>query len=135
VAADYGLSESCVFTGIRSDIPELMALMDVFALPSHRESFPRSPMEASALGVPCVVTNIPGCRETVEEGKNGLLVAVGDGQALATAILQILNDGNLAAAMAQQGRQLALERFDEQLVFERVKAEYARLLQAKGLLG
>jgi glycosyltransferase involved in cell wall biosynthesis len=133
VAQAYGVAEACIFVGMRQDMPELYALMDVFVLPSHRESFPRSPMEASAMGVPCIATDIPGCRETVEQGRNGLLVPVGDVQALAAAIVTLLNEQDIARRMGQEGRRLALEHFDERLVFEKIKAEYARLLQEKGL--
>jgi glycosyltransferase involved in cell wall biosynthesis len=132
-AAEQGVADRCVFAGMRDDMPELYALMDVFVLPTHRESFPRSPMEASAMGVPCVVTDIPGCREVVEDGRNGRLVPVGDVPALAVAILDLLTDRDKARRMGEAGRRLALERFDEELVFGRVKAEYARLLKEKGL--
>jgi glycosyltransferase involved in cell wall biosynthesis len=118
---------------MRHDMPELYALMDLFVLPSRRESFPRSPMEASAMGVPSIVTDIPGCREVVEHGRNGLLVPLGDVDALVRAILGLLSDPERAKRMGQEGRRIALERFDERLVFEKVKAEYARLLRQKGL--
>jgi glycosyltransferase involved in cell wall biosynthesis len=133
IAHEYGVADACTFAGMRHDMPELYALMHVFALPSHRESFPRSPMEASAMGVPCVVTDIPGCRETVEHGRNGFLVPLGDVQALAGAVLDLLTDRPRAHRMGTEGRRIALERFDERLVFEKVKAEYARLLREKGL--
>ncbi|MCL4872099.1 MAG: glycosyltransferase family 4 protein [Anaerolineae bacterium] len=133
VAADYGLADTCIFSGMRQDMPELYALMDVFVLPSHREGFPRSPMEASAMGVPCVVTDIRGCREAVIHGRNGYLTPLGDIDALAAAILDLLADKDKARQMGQNGRQMAEELFDEQLVFARVKAEYTRLLQARGM--
>jgi glycosyltransferase involved in cell wall biosynthesis len=132
VAANYGVSDICICTGIRQDMPELYALMNVLVLPSHREGFPRSPMEASAMGVPCIVTDIRGCREAVENGRNGLLVPVGDVQALADAIIELLTDKEKAQRMGAEGRRLALERFDERQVFEKVKSEYARLLREKG---
>jgi glycosyltransferase involved in cell wall biosynthesis len=132
-ARDYGVAEACIFTGMRQDMPELYALMNVFVLPSHRESFPRSPMEASAMGVPCVVTDVPGCRETVEHGRNGLLVPLGDVHALAEAIIELLTDGEKAQLMGKEGRRMALERFDERQVFDKVRTEYARLLLHKGL--
>jgi len=133
MAKAYGLAQSCIFTGTRHDMPELYALMDLFVLPSHRESFPRSPMEASAMGVPCIVTDIPGCREVVEHGQNGWLVPPNDVPALAEAIVKLLTDRAQARQMSETGRKIAHERFDEQLVFARAKAEYTRLLQAKGL--
>ena len=134
IARRYGVASVCIFTGFRQDVAELHALMDVFVLPSHRESFPRSPMEASAMGVPCIVTDIPGCREVVEPGRNGLLVPLGDVQALADAIVELLTDREKAQRMGQEGRRIALERFDERLVFEKVETEYARLLQEKGMV-
>lgn len=131
-AREYGIADICHFLGMRQDMPELYALMDVFVLPSHREGFPRTPMEASAMKVPCVVTNIRGCHEAVEHGRNGLLVPLGDVQALADAIIELLTDREEARRMGEEGRRMALERFDERLVFEKVKAEYARLLKEKG---
>jgi glycosyltransferase involved in cell wall biosynthesis len=133
IAEQYGIADICVFTGMRQDMPELYALMDVFVLPSHREGFPRSPMEASAMKVPCVVTDIRGCREAVEHDRNGLLVPLGDSQALANGIVGLLTDKEKAQQMGEEGRRMALERFDERLVFEKVKAEYARLLEEKGI--
>ncbi|MCI0396034.1 MAG: glycosyltransferase family 4 protein [Chloroflexi bacterium] len=132
-AGEYGIADISVFTGMRHDMPELYSLMDVFVLPSYREAFPRSVMEASAMSVPAVVTNVRGCRTAVEQGRNGLIVPLGDVPALAEAILYLLNHPEEAARMGQEGRSIALKRFDEQIVFEIVKAEYHRLLQEKGL--
>jgi glycosyltransferase involved in cell wall biosynthesis len=128
------VGDAFTFTGMRQDMPELYALMDLFVLPSHREGFPRAPMEASAMGVPCVVTDIRGCREAVEQNQNGLRVPLGDVSALAQAMLAILTNPHQAQQMGQVGRQMAEKRFDEQLVFTKVKAEYARLLEEKNIV-
>ena len=133
MARDAGLQHACVFAGVRQDMPEMYAAMDVFVLPSHREGFPRAPMEASAMRVPCVVTDVRGCRQTVSQGRNGLVVPLGDVAALAQAILRLLTDPDLARRMGEEGRRRALREFDERRVFEDVLAEYARLLEAKGL--
>lgn len=127
------LHERCIFLGLRQDMPELYATMDIFVLPSHREGFPRAPMEASAMKVPTIVTNIRGCREVVEHGRNGLLVPVQNVEALAQAIVELLSDTQKAEGMRDECRRIALERFDERRVFEVVRAEYRRLLQAKNL--
>jgi glycosyltransferase involved in cell wall biosynthesis len=132
-ASEYGVADICIFTGMREDTPELYPLMDVFVLPSHREGFPRSPMEASAMGVPSVVTDIRGCREVIEHNRNGLRVPVEDVQSLANAITGLLTDRETARRMGAEGRRMALECFDEQLIFARVKSEYARLLCEKRL--
>lgn len=133
VVHDYRLEANCLFTGQRDDTPELFALMDVFVLPSHREGLPRAPMEASAMGVPCVVTDVRGCREVVAHEQNGLIVPLQDVAALAQAIIRLLEDKPLAQRLGETGRRIAAERFDERLVFAKVKGEYVRLLREKGL--
>lgn len=133
VVHQYDLEASCVFTGQRDDMPDLYALMDVFVLPSHREGLPRAPMEASAMQVPCVVTDVRGCREVVFEEENGLLVPLQNVPALGRAIIRLLQDRELAERLGKRGREIAEERFDEQLVFAKVKSMYAHLLQKKGL--
>jgi glycosyltransferase involved in cell wall biosynthesis len=132
-ADEYGVGDCCTFTGMRHDLPELYSAMDAFVLPSHREGFPRTPMEASAMGVPCVVTDIRGCREAVEHGGNGLLVPLGDVEELALALIKVLSDSDLAGELGRGGRRIAKERFDERRVFETVRTEYERLLHEKGL--
>lgn len=133
LANEYGIGDTCIFTGLRLDMPALYQLMDVFVLPSHREGFPRAPMEASAMGIPCVVTDIRGCREVVANGQNGFLVPLGDSQRLGEAVVDLLTDPAKARRMGNEGRRLAFEQFDERKVFAKVKEEYLRLLQVKKL--
>ena len=77
------------FLGMRDDVDRLYAAMDIFVLPSHREGFPRSAMEAAATGLPVVATDIRGCRQVVADGVTGLLVPVEDPEALRAAITAI----------------------------------------------
>lgn len=128
IADRFGLADHCRFTGLRHDMPEMYALMDLLVLPSYREGFPRAPMEASAMGVPCVVTDIRGCRETVEHEVNGVLYPSGDARALADAIIDLLANADRRRTLGLAGKRLARERFDERRVFARVLAEYDRLL-------
>jgi len=129
VARLYGVAANCRFVGMRNDMPELYALMDVLVLPSYREGFPRAPMEASAMGIPAVVTDIRGCREAVDHGENGLLFPIGDPDALARFLIELLGDDERRAQMGVKGRRIAEDRFDEQKVFDRVLGEYERLLR------
>lgn len=133
LARTYGIEKSTVFTGLRQDIPELLAAMDVFVLPSHREGFPRAPMEAAAMSLPVVTTDIRGCRETVVHGETGLLVPVRSADALTQALALLLEDEPRRRAFGKAGRALALARFDQRRVFEKVATTYARLLHARGL--
>ena len=106
--------------------------MNVLVLPSLFEGVPRVVMEASAMGVPCVVSDVKGNREAVTQDGNGLLVPFGDVPALVSAITRILSDPATAERMSIGARRMAAERFDERIVFKKVKAEYARLLQERG---
>lgn len=127
-ARAYGVDDMCTFTGWRDDLPVLYAAMDVFVLPSHREGFPRTPMEASAMGIPVIATDIRGCREAVQDGVNGLLVAMKSPRALAAALDRLLGDAALRARLSDGGRAMARERFDERRIFAHVERTYERLL-------
>jgi glycosyltransferase involved in cell wall biosynthesis len=85
------------------------------------------PMEAAATGVPVVATDVRGCRDTVIEGETGHLVPVRDPNALAAAIIDVLQDEGRRSAMGARSRALAEERFDQRLVFQRVADAYAAL--------
>lgn len=133
LAAELGVADLCRFLGRRDDMPEVYSIMDIFVLPSYREGFPRSAMEAAAMQVPAIVTEIRGCVETVEPGRNGVRVPRADAPALAAAIADLLADGATARAMGRAGRELALERFDERRIFTTVIGVYHELLERKGL--
>ena len=134
VAADYGIADRCVFLGQRrnGELPPLYKRMNVLVLPSLFEGVPRVVMEAAAMGVPCVVTDVKGNREAVTHDRNGLLVPFGDVPALVSAIMRILTEPATAQRMSVEARRIAAGRFDERLVFEKVKAEYRSLLGKKG---
>ncbi|MDH4309805.1 MAG: GNAT family N-acetyltransferase, partial [Acidimicrobiia bacterium] len=121
-----------ILTGMRTDVERLYPAMDIFVLPSHREGFPRSAMEAAASGLPVVATDIRGCREVVDDGVSGLLVPVRDPGALARAF-DSLSDPATRDRMGAAGRIKALEEFDERRVVARVFGTYADVADAKGL--
>lgn len=116
------------FLGERRDVEVLYAGFDLFVLPSHREGFPRSAMEASASGLPVVATDIRGCRQVVEEGHTGLLVPVRDPVSLAHAIEALAADSTRRQAMGRAGRARAEAEFDDRRVVARTLETYRRLL-------
>jgi len=122
------LQSAIIFAGFREDIPALLAIMDVFVLPAHREGMPRTVLEAMAARKPVIATNIRGCREEVVHEVTGLLVPVGDRGALARAILKILCDEELARRMGEAGRKRVEEKFDEAAVLQKQVDVYQRLL-------
>jgi glycosyltransferase involved in cell wall biosynthesis len=127
-----GLEADVLLPGYREDIPELLSIMDIVALPSHgREGIPRILMESAAMGKPVVATKVRGILETVIDGTTGLLVPVRDPDALAAAILRIMTNRPLATALGAKARAHALQHFDEQQFFRTTDIEYRRLLNAK----
>ena len=122
----YGLGDRILMLGKRpyEDLPYYLSRMNVMVLPSLFEGIPRVLMEASAMQVPIVATDVRGNREAVFEGENGFLTELGNVQALSDAILRILSNPELALRMGRNGRKIAVERFDEQKVFEKVIQEY-----------
>jgi glycosyltransferase involved in cell wall biosynthesis len=121
------------FLGHRDDVDALYAAMDVFVLASHREGYPRAAMEAAAMGLPIVATNIRGCRQVVEPGRNGLLVPPRDVEAIAGAIGTLGDDPSLRTEMGNAGRDLARARFDERRVSRVVIETYREVRVRKGL--
>lgn len=97
--------------GHRTDIPDILAQAAIYCLPSYREGLPKSLIEAAAAGLPLVTTDSSGCREVVRHEQNGLLVPVGDVEALATALSRLLRDSALRLRLGNAARQDAIERF------------------------
>lgn len=127
------LQESVIWPGPRRDIPAVLALSDVFVLPSaYREGIPRVLLEAASMGLPIVTTDSPGCNEVVEHGVNGLLVPTHDAAALTEAVLRLIERPDLCQRFGRAARQRAVERFDITVVVDRTRAAYQALLAAGG---
>ena len=114
------------------DLPALLASVDVVVLPSYREGLPKGLIEAAACALPLVTTDVPGCREVVRDGVDGLLVPPRDGAALANAIARLHDDPALAARLGLAAREKALAEFDERIVIARTIAVYRELLPHGG---
>lgn len=97
--------------GFATDMPAEFARCHVVCMPPYREGLPRVLIEAAACGRAIVTTDVPGCREVVKDGDNGLLVPARDGVALAAALRRLLTDPALRAAMARRGRERAVAEF------------------------
>lgn len=123
-----GISDRILMLGERADVERILAITDIYVLPSYREGVPRSVIEAQAMGVPAVVTNIRGCREVVIDGETGYLVPVKDPTSLAAALRRLLSDEKQRAAMGVAARKRVEREFDERLVFQRIAAAYEALL-------
>ncbi len=122
-AHDSGLAGVVRFLGHREDVPNVLADTDVFVLPSRTEAFPNVLLEAMASRLPVVASDVGGIPELVEHERNGLLVPVGDAEALAAAIRRLIEEPALADTLAAAARQTVESRYS----FDRMVAAFEAL--------
>ena len=125
---EEGLDGKVILGGFRDEIPDIMASLDLFCLPSLWEGFGMVLIEAMAESKPIVASRVGSIPEVVEDGKTGLLVPPGDDKALAGALLQVLRDRETAAAMGRAGRARLEERFTRRAMAEATERVYDHLL-------
>ncbi len=115
--------------GHGTDMPGILQATHIAVLPTYREGLPMTLLEAAASGRPIVATDVPGCREIVRQGENGMLVPAKDAAALASAIAALAADASTRARMGRRSRELALA-FAEGVVVEQTLALYRSMLDA-----
>jgi glycosyltransferase involved in cell wall biosynthesis len=116
LALDALVSAGIDFRGRLEDVRPAIAECSVYVLPSYREGTPRSVLEAMAMGRAIITTDAPGCRETVVDGVNGLLVPPRDSEALYRAMKLLVREPQRIAAMGAQSRNIAETRYDARKV-------------------
>jgi glycosyltransferase involved in cell wall biosynthesis len=127
MAASFGMSERVHFLGFRRDVIEVVSALDVFALPSLKEGLSIAVMEAMALRRPVIATAIAGMPEVVRDGETGLLIPPGDVDALAQALLRLLNDPSFAERLANDGRHFLEQHFDQRDCLAEVERFYHKV--------
>jgi glycosyltransferase involved in cell wall biosynthesis len=110
LARELAVADRVHFLGHRLDAPDVMAMFDVYCLPSVYEGMPLSILEAWSAGKPVVATDVTGIRDIVIHDTNGLLVPVNDAQSLASALQRVLGDSELSERLSHEGQKYALER-------------------------
>lgn len=117
------------------DMPKLFRTIDVVVLPSYREGLPKTLIEAAACGLPLITTDVPGCREVIDDGVEGLLIPVRDGAALAAAITRLCEDAGLRRRQGEAARRRAVAEFDDRSVNERTIEVYRRTIRSNRTQG
>ncbi|MBI3447327.1 MAG: glycosyltransferase, partial [Acidobacteria bacterium] len=126
-ALSLGLDRGAVFTGWREDVPSLLQALDVYVYPGEGgEVFPVSLIEAMAAGLPVVVSDQPGIREIIENGKQGLFVPERGSEAMARTIHRVLADRAEADKLARAGA-VRVQRFHTQAMIDAHEALYYRV--------
>lgn len=130
-AQELGLTSHCIFTGARSDVADLLSVLDIAVLPSRSEGLPFVLLEAMALGKPVVATRVGGNAEVIEDGKTGLLTPPEDSDAIADAIAFLLAHPDEAARMGELGRQRVREQFSLKRMVTELEHVYTIALEGR----
>jgi glycosyltransferase involved in cell wall biosynthesis len=127
-ACNIRIEDSIIFTGMRSDIKDLLSAIDIFVFSSLREGIPNVILEAMAASLPVVATNVGGVSELVVEGSTGYLVPPECPMRLSKAIIEILNDSTLASSLGRHGQLHAQECFSVEKMVRETEAVYRDVL-------
>jgi len=128
LAATLGLSDQLTFLGYWQDLLTVYASFDIFALTSRREGLPNSILEAMAMGLPVVTTDVAGTKELVIDGQTGFVIPQGDAAALAQWLVALADDRQLRQRLAEAGRQRVESEFSFTDRLQRIETLYEWVL-------
>ena len=122
-----------ISVGEQKDVRPYLAIANCFVFPSYREGFPNVVLEAGAMELPCIVTDINGSNEIIIENKNGLIVPPKNAEAFQKAMTELLNNKELYEYLQLNSRTLIISRYQRQEVWKALLNEYNNLLKTKNL--
>lgn len=126
------IEHNVFFTGFREDIPQILAILDIFVLPSLCEALPTSIIEAMFSGKPIIATNVGGIPEVVVDGETGILIPPKDSKILAEAITELLDSPEKRKRMGEMGRQRAFNHFSVEKMVENYEKFYWSFYNKRG---
>lgn len=116
-----------IAVGFQPDVRAYFAIADALVFPSYREGFPNVVLQAGAMGLPSIVSNINGCNEIIKDHHNGIVVPVKNTEALAEAMHQMAEDDILYQSLQSQSRKRIMENYEQQVVWQALLAEYKKV--------
>lgn len=121
-------NKSIISTGYQNDVRPYFSISNALVFPSYREGFPNVVMQAGAMGLPSIVTNINGCNEIIIENENGFIIPVKDEKSILVAMQKMVENTNLYQKMKQNARAMIVSRYEQHLVWDAILEEY-RLIE------
>ena len=118
-----------ISVGFQSDVRPYFAISDCLVFPSYREGFPNVVMQAGAMGLPSIVTDINGCNEIIVEGENGTIIPVKNVATLVDAMQKMIYDTSYYHHLRQNARPMIQSRYEQRVVWEALLEEYKRVLK------
>ena len=120
-------NKNIIFVGYQTDVRLYFAISNVLVFPSYREGFPNVVMQAGAMGLPSIVSNINGCNEIISNNENGIIIPVKNSDAILTAMESIFLDSNLYNQMVIKSREIIAQRYEQKYIWEELLNEYKKL--------
>lgn len=117
-----------ISVGFQSDVRLYFAISDCLVFPSYREGFPNVVMQAGAMGLPCIVSDINGCNEIIIEGENGVIIPVKNAKAIKVAMFKMCNDVHWCQKLKQNSRTFIQQRYEQKVVWKELLEEYNILI-------
>ncbi|MDH5828701.1 glycosyltransferase family 4 protein [Sphingobacterium faecium] len=130
---DIQANPNIISVGFQKDVRPYFAISDALVFPSYREGFPNVVMQAGAMGLPAIVSDINGCNEIIVEGQNGTIIPVKNSVAIQKTMERLLIDKGFYFSLKQNARKMICERYEQQVVWDALLTEYKQLLKDKGL--
>ena len=128
--AEINQNKDIISAGFQQDVRPFFAISDALAFPSYREGFPNVVMQAGALGLPSIVSDINGCNEIIVEGENGLIIPPKNVEKLKEKMLTLAKDKNLYIKLKENSRRMIENRYEQSVVWKALLEEYEGLLQS-----
>ena len=126
--------ENVIFCGFTNNVEQYLAAADAYILPSYREGFGSATIEAEAMGLPVIVTDISGPTEAMEEGKTGLVVPVKDAKALCEAMNCLSENAELCELFGENGKKMVADKFDQKILLEKILEDRSQILSDRILV-
>ena len=128
--AEINQNKDIISVGFQQDVRPFFAISDALAFPSYREGFPNVVMQAGAMGLPSIVSDINGCNEIIVEGENGLIIPPKNVEKLKEKMLTLAGDKNLYIKLKENSRRMIENRYEQSVVWNALLEEYEGLLQS-----
>lgn len=128
--AEINQNKDIISAGFQQDVRPFFAISDALAFPSYREGFPNVVMQAGAMGLPSIVSDINGCNEIIVEGENGLIIPPKNVEKLKEKMLTLARDKNIYIKLKENSRRMIKNRYEQSVVWKALLEEYEGLLQS-----
>ena len=124
------IEKHVIYCGSSNEVEKYMAAMDCYVMPSYREGFGLTVVEAGAMGLPVICTNIPGPTDAIHDEVTGLIIDKKDTKALKNAILRLYFDRGLAEKLGNAGYENVKDNYEQEKLFEYILKDRDKLLEA-----